>query len=92
MIKAPATAASEAAADALGWRVQTMVTLDASATVTVRLIVGTRTIAQVTRNVSDGRTPLYLTIPRGYRRKGTFALALKVSGSAAQSAAALKVR
>jgi hypothetical protein len=75
-----------------GWRVQAMVTLDASATVTVRLSVGARVLAQVTRNVSDGRTPLYLTLPRAYRHPGAFSLALRVSGSALQSSASFKVR
>jgi hypothetical protein len=69
-----------------------MLTLNAAGTVTVRLSQGKNTLAQITRNVTDGRTPIYLTVPRGYRKKGTFTLTLRVSGSALQSTARFKVK
>ena len=88
----PPTALRLKALRARGWRVQGMLTLDATGTVTVRLSMGSRTLAQTTRNVPDGLTPIYLTVPRGYRRKGTFKLSLTVSGSKLQSSAVFKVR
>ena len=81
-IKAPAPLRLKALRT-LGWRVQTTVTLGASANVTVRLHFGKKTIAQTTRNVPDGPTAISLTVPKGYRRKGTFALTLRVAGSTA---------
>ena len=89
---APPSALKLKALRSRGWRVQGMLTLNAAGTVTVRLSFGKQTIAQITRNVSDGRTPIYLTVPRGYRRKGSFTLSLRVSGSALQSSARFRVQ
>jgi large repetitive protein len=89
---APPTALTLKTLRSRGWRVQGMLTLDAAGTVTVRLSQGGKTLAQQTRNVTDGRTPVYLTVPRGYRRKGTFTLSLKVSGSALQSTKTFRVK
>jgi chitodextrinase len=63
-----------------GWRVQATVTLSAGTNVTVRLGVVNKTIAATRRNVPDGKTPIFMTIPRGYRKKGTFTLTLRVAG------------
>ncbi len=74
------------------WRVQTTVTLGAGANVTVRLGFGKKTIARTTRNVPDGSTAISLTVPKGYRRKGTFTLTLRVAGSKTASTATFVVR
>jgi hypothetical protein len=89
---APPTSLTLKALRSRGWRVQGMLTLDAAGTVTVRLSQGKKTLAQQTRNVTDGRTPVYLTVPRGYRKKGKFTLSLKVSGSALQSSKTFRVK
>ncbi len=92
VVIAPPKALRLKALRARGWRVMANLTLDAAGTVTVRLSQGTRTLAQTTRNVSDGKTPIYLTLPRAYRRKGTYTLSLKVSGSALQTTARFRVQ
>ena len=74
------------------WRVQTTVTLGAGAKVTVRLLLGKKTIAWTTRNVPSGNTAMALTVPKGFRKKGTFTLTLKVLGSTTASSATFKVR
>jgi hypothetical protein len=63
-----------------GWRVQATVTLSTGTNVTVRLSVISRTIAATRRNVPDGRTPIFMTIPKGYHKKGTFTLTLRIAG------------
>jgi fibronectin type 3 domain-containing protein len=74
------------------WRLQATVTLDSGANVTVRLGIGKKTIARTTRNVPDGSTSISLTVPKGYRKAGTFTLTLRVAGSAKVSTATFTVR
>ena len=75
-----------------GWRVQTTITLGLEAKATVRLVFGKKTIAWTTRNVPSGKTAIALTVPTGFRRKGTFTLTLRVLGSKRVSTATFRVQ
>ena len=83
-IKAPAPLRLKALR-AGGWRVQATITLSLGTNVTVRLGVGRKTIGHTGRNVPNGRTPIFMTIPKRYRKKGTFTLTLRIAGADVQA-------
>ncbi len=74
------------------WRLEAMVKLNAGANVTVRLRAGSTTIARTTRNVPDGSTPISLTLPKRYRKTGTFTLSVQVAGAKTVSTATFTLR
>ena len=74
------------------WRLEAMVKLNAGANVTVRLRAGSTTIARTTRNVPDGSTPISLTLPKRYRKRGTFTLSVQVAGAKTVSTATFTLR